>query len=78
MTPTVIGLLVCEQVIVDKDTNNLSTINCFTRRNVKSFPSDPQRFAVVAFMTEAMGEVPIELTVQRLDNLDVINDTRFP
>lgn len=74
--PTVIGLLVCEQLIVDKDTNNLSIINCFTRRKIESFPSAPQRFAVVALFTDGEGDFPMELLIQRLDTLEVVE--RYP
>jgi len=75
--PTVIGLLVCERVIVEKETDNLSLINCFTRKKVESFPSEPQRFAVVAFMTDGMGEIPMELNITRLDTLEVIEEQVF-
>lgn len=55
--PTVIGLVVCEQVVVEKNTDNLSLINCFTIKKVAAFPSDPQKFAVVAFMTDGLGDI---------------------
>jgi hypothetical protein len=70
--PTVIGLLVCEQVIVDKDTNNPEPHQLLYQEEHSFVSIHAQRFAVVAFMTEGMGDVPIELTIQRRDNLDVI------
>lgn len=42
--PTAGGLLVCEQVIIDKRTDNVTPVNCFTlrwsgsRRNRNAFP----------------------------------------
>jgi hypothetical protein len=71
--PTVIGLVVCEQLVVEKHTDNVSLINCFTIKKVAAFPSDPQRFAVVAFMTDGRGEVPMELIVKGLTDLEVIH-----
>jgi hypothetical protein len=80
--PTVIGLIVCEQVIVEKDTDNVSLINCFTNKRVGSFPSSPQRLAVATFMTDGLGTIPMELTIKQLDTLDVIESqsvsVRFP
>jgi hypothetical protein len=70
--PTVIGMIVCEQVIVEKATDNLSLINCFIRKKVASFPSEPQHFAVVAFMTDGSGTIPMELTITESETLDEI------
>lgn len=70
--PTVIGLIVCEQVIVEKETNNLSLINCFIRRKVSAFPSDPQKFAVVAFMTDGSGTIPMELTITESETFEIV------
>lgn len=80
--PTVIGLVICENVIVEKGTENLSLINCFTIKKAGAFPSDPQRFAVVAFMSDGLGKIPMELTVKGLDDFEVIHqhrmDVHFP
>lgn len=68
--PTVLGLMVCEQTIIDKDTNNVSLINCFTRKQLERFPSDPQRMSVAAFLVGCVGRLKIDLAVRRLDTLD--------
>jgi hypothetical protein len=44
--PIAIGLLLCDRVIVDKDTNSPSAIGIFTGLAVEHFPSDSQRFSV--------------------------------
>jgi hypothetical protein len=38
--PTVIGLILCEQVVIEKHTDDISLINCFTRRPIGQFPSE--------------------------------------
>jgi hypothetical protein len=58
---------VCEQVIVEKLTDNVSLINCFTRRLVGQFPSQPVKFAVVAFLTDGFGDIPLDVVILRLD-----------
>ncbi|MCI0376455.1 MAG: hypothetical protein L0215_02485 [Gemmataceae bacterium] len=74
--PTVIGLLICEQATVEQGTKNLSLINCFTRKKISDFPSSPQRFSVVAFLTDGFGAIPLEIAVSDLETLDDID--RFP
>jgi hypothetical protein len=70
--PTVIGLLVCEKVIVEEHTRNLSLINCFTARKSETFPSAPQQFDIVAFLTDGLGDIRTEVVVWRLDTMDEI------
>jgi hypothetical protein len=66
-TPVTLGLMLCGQVIVDKDTNNPSAIGIFTGLAVEKFPSDPYRFSAFAVLTDAQGTGKIRLTVFRLD-----------
>jgi hypothetical protein len=70
--PTVIGLLLCEQVVIEKHTENISLINCFTKRTIGDFPSEPQRFAVVALLTDGFGEIALDLVIEHLDNEDEV------
>ncbi len=65
--PTVLGLLVCEQVVIEERTHNVTLVNCFTRRNVEAFPSERQRFAVFAALTDGLGDIELKLVLQRLD-----------
>jgi hypothetical protein len=66
--PVAIGLLLCDRVIVDKDTNSPSAIGIFTGLAVDSFPSESQRFSVLAVLTDAQGEGRGKMTVYRLDD----------
>jgi hypothetical protein len=65
--PVAIGLLLCDRVIVDKDTNSPSAIGIFTGLAVERFPSEPQRFSVLAVLTDAQGDGRGRLAVYRLD-----------
>src|SRR3954452_13477017 len=65
--PIAIGLLLCDRVIVDKDTNSPSAIGIFTGLAVERFPSDPQRFSVLAMLTDAQGDGHGKLAAYALD-----------
>jgi hypothetical protein len=64
--PVPIGLMVCDQVIVEEQSRNLSLINCFTVRKVASFPTPPQTLAVVAFLIDGFGEGDLTIIFQQL------------
>jgi hypothetical protein len=64
--PTVIGLLLCEQVVIEERTHNVTLVNCFTRYNAEMFPSERQRFAVFAALTDGFGDIELKLAIQRL------------
>jgi len=49
------GLHVCELLVTEKGTNNISPINCFTRTHMGRFPSAPQRFGVYSLLSGALG-----------------------
>lgn len=66
--PVAIGLLLCDRVIVDKDTNSPSAIGIFTGLAVEGFPSEPQRFSVLTVLTDAQGDGRGKLAVYRLDD----------
>jgi hypothetical protein len=65
--PISIGLLLCDRVIIDKDTNCPSAVGIFTGLAVEQFPSDPQRFSVLALLTDAQGVGRGKLVVYSLD-----------
>ena len=39
--PVVVGLLLCESLIVEEGTHNVTLVNCFSKRKAKRFPSEP-------------------------------------
>jgi len=74
-TPVAIGLLICEQVIVEEKTRNVTPVNCFTHRRVPRFPSEPFPFVVFSTLTDGLGEMPLEVRIYRLDTLEEIYRT---
>ncbi len=70
--PTVIGLQVCEKVIVEEGTKNVSLVSCHTILKVRRLPSEPRQFTVFAELIDGAGEVTLEVTVSRLENDQII------
>ena len=70
--PVVLGLLVCEQVVVEEATHNVTLVNCFTKLKAEQFPSDGHRFAVFATLADGLGDVTRDVAIQRLDDYDEI------
>jgi hypothetical protein len=69
--PTAIGLSLCEQVIIEEKTHNVTLVNCFLYRILDHFPSRTP-FIVFAHLTGGFGEVPLDVVVEGLDELDEI------
>jgi hypothetical protein len=70
--PVAIGLLTCEQVIVEERTRNVTPVNCFASREVAHFPSEALPFVVFAVLTNGIGELRLEVRISRLDKLDLV------
>src|SRR5262245_3721244 len=75
-TPTAIGLMTCDQVIVEEATRNITPVNCWTRRSYRQFPTEAEPFFVVAFLMGGLGEVMLEMFVHSVDNWDVIRQVK--
>jgi hypothetical protein len=74
--PVAIGLMLCDQVIVDKDTNKVSPIGIFTGLAVDDF-SEPRRFSAFAALTNGRGQTAVELNVFQLANGDQIHTSAY-
>lgn len=70
--PVAIGLTVCEQVIVEEKTHNITLVNCFARLKVREVPSGSHRLVVYARLTDGRGEGKIRLELLRPDTLDEV------
>lgn len=79
--PVAIGLVLCEQVILEEGTHNVTPVNCFNNRGLDDFPGEISFFAL-AWLTDGMGEMLVELVVERLDKfrrvLPVQSKALFP
>lgn len=54
--PTAIALTVCEQVVVEEKTRNITLVNCLTRLRVQRIPSEPHRLVFYSRLTDGIGE----------------------
>ena len=63
--------MVCEQVVVEAKTGNVTLVNCFTKRRAEQFPSEPHRFTVFAGLTDGLGETALDVVIRRLEDLEV-------
>lgn len=70
--PVAVGLLLCEQVIVEEHTGNVTPVNCFSFRIAENVPGESAPFTVVAFLTDGIGKVTLKVTIERLDTLEEI------
>ena len=70
--PVVRGVFLCENVIVEERSRNVSLINCFTRKLVDQFPTPPQRLVVCAVFANGLGKIPIELEIIDLADEELV------
>lgn len=70
--PVAIGLTVCEQVIVEEKTRNITLVNCLTHLRVQEVPSDPHRLIIHAWLTDGIGEGEIRVELLHPDTLEAI------
>jgi hypothetical protein len=76
--PVAIGLTVCEQLIVEERTRNITLVNCLARLRVQKVPSTPQRLVIYARLTDGLGDGKITLKVLHPNTLEELlkQDTR--
>lgn len=61
--PTVLGLTICEDVVVEPTSRDVSLIRTFTGLSVSSFPATCRPFCVFGGLTDGFGEIQAELKV---------------
>src|SRR5437016_5755899 len=70
--PTIRGLYLCELVVTDLVTKNLTLHNCFRVLKVAFLPAKARPFFVVAYLANGLGDFTFVVRVKRLDILDEI------
>ncbi len=72
MNPPVIalGLTLCEKVIVEERTRNITYVSTVTKLFADEFPSPPERIALAAVLTGGQGEGTVDLVITGLDTDD--------
>jgi hypothetical protein len=76
--PVAVGLMLCEKIIVEEGTRNVTLVSCFSRLRVHQFPSAPHRMAVYVVLTDGQGEGVIDLILNRLDESEELFQQRQP
>jgi len=68
--------MLCDQVIVDKDTDKPSLVGVFTGLSVNDF-DEPQRFSAFVTLTNGRGNATLELVCNRLDTGEPIYRQKY-
>lgn len=66
--PIVVGLTLCDQVIVEERTQKVSIIGSFTGLGATAFPAHVPPFSVMAVLTDGLGNGRIELVVRHVES----------
>jgi hypothetical protein len=66
-TPFALGLMLCDYVIVERDTNKVSFIGSFWTIEARHFPAVLPPFFVCAVLTDGSGSGMLELVFSRLE-----------
>jgi hypothetical protein len=70
--PVALGLIACQQAVIEAKTNNVTLVNCFAQLHVDEVPSDPTRFVIFATLWDGEGEIDLEVSIMRLDTDEAI------
>ena len=65
--PNVLGLTLCDYVIVEERTRKVSLIGTFTGIAANRFPVIAQPFSVFAVLTDGLGDATMGLSILRLE-----------
>src|SRR5437016_325263 len=77
VVPNTVGLIVCEQAIIEENTRNITLVNCVSRLRYAAFPSSPQRLVVYAGLTDGRGEATMTFNLTRLDTLEDVYESSW-
>ena len=75
-TPIALGLTLCERVMVEEGTRQVSLIGTFNGLRRTAFPFVPPPFYVFATLTGSAGNAEIELTVRAVSTDDEVYSFR--
>lgn len=70
--PTCISVVICNEIIEDKRTNNKTLVSLFNSIVVKNVPTTHPRMFVMASLTDARGQWPISFIVRSPQGEDLV------
>jgi hypothetical protein len=76
--PNAVGLVLCEQIVIEENTHNVTLVNAFNRLRCRAFPSLPQRFVMYTMLTDGLGNATMSVKLARLDTLEEIYEHDWP
>lgn len=76
--PTLVSLLICDQVIDDKLTNKKSAIGLFNAVLVPQMPATIHQIAIMASLTDITGRIQLQLRFVRDSDNEVLFQTHGP
>ena len=76
--PVLLGLTLCDHVIVEERTRKVSLVGCFSAIRVGSFPATPPPFSGFALLTDGLGDATIQLSVSRMETQEDIYIREMP
>ena len=66
--PTALGLFLCEQVIIDRESGLRTLVGLFDARVCRAFPCPSLPFTVYAALTDGQGRIDLGLSVTDIDD----------
>jgi hypothetical protein len=80
-TPTCVSVIICNEIIEDKRTNNKTLVSLFNSIVVPKLPATHNRLFIMASFTEGIGTWPISFIVRSPSNASVLRfdaEASFP
>jgi hypothetical protein len=71
--PVVLGFILCEKIIVEEKTKNLTLVSTFNKLVVEDFPST-RPLALYAVFTGGLGRATIDVEISSLGSDEVIHE----
>jgi hypothetical protein len=76
--PIPLGMTICEKLIVEEGTKNVTPVSCFTRLVDSEFPTPKKRLVLFTALKDGLGSGTIEIVLSRLDTDDVVYRRQVP
>lgn len=76
--PSGLAIVICDQIIEDKQTNKKSLIGIFNNINAASFPCRHPQVSVFVSLTEGRGECAARLRIANEETDEVVADVNGP
>ena len=80
--PIALGLILCEKVIVEEKTRNLTLVSTFTKLLADEFPLRQEKFGLASVLTGGQGDATVDLVFTQLETDEEIysiqRTMRFP